>query len=384
MPNQRFIPAVFMRGGTSKGVFFHARDLPAERAAQERIFLGVLGSPDPYGRQLDGMGGGISSLSKAVIIGPPTHPEADLDYTFAQVAVDRPAVDWAGNCGNLSSAVGPFAVDEGLVRAPRQGEALVRIHQTNTRKLIHARFPVRDGRAEVRGDFAIAGVPGTGARVRLDFLAPGGAASGALLPTGRVLDALVDEGRRYRASLVDASTPVVFVEAAALGLAGTETPEEIEARPGVMARLDRLRRAGAVAMGLARSPEAAGLGVPKVAMVAPPAAYRSIGGETIGAEAHDIAVRAVSMERLHRAVPLTAALCLGVACRIEGTLPNLLARRGGGGAAEEVRIGNPSGVLAAGAEVRRGADGAWVAESALMFRTARRLMQGEVAWLPPE
>lgn len=384
MPNQRFIPAVFMRGGTSKGVFFHARDLPAERAAQERIFLGVLGSPDPYGRQLDGMGGGISSLSKAVIIGPPTHPEADLDYTFAQVAVDRPAVDWAGNCGNLSSAVGPFAVDEGLVRAPRQGEALVRIHQTNTRKLIHARFPVRDGRAEVRGDFAIAGVPGTGARVRLDFLAPGGAASGALLPTGRVLDALVDEGRRYRASLVDASTPVVFVEAEALGLTGAETPEEIEARPGVMARLDRLRRVGAVAMGLAASPEKAGLGVPKVAMVAAPAAYRTIGGETIGAEAYDIAVRAVSMERLHRAVPLTAALCLGVACRIEGTLPNLLARRGAGAAAEEVRIGNPSGVLAAGAEVRRGADGAWVAESALMFRTARRLMQGEVAWLPPE
>ena len=162
MPNQRFIPAVFMRGGTSKGVFFHARDLPADRAEQERIFLGVLGSPDPYGRQLDGMGGGISSLSKAVIIGPPTHPEADLDYTFAQVAVDRPAVDWAGNCGNLSSAVGPFAVDEGLVAAPREGEALVRIHQTNTRKLIHARFPVRDGKAEVRGDYAIAGVPGTG------------------------------------------------------------------------------------------------------------------------------------------------------------------------------------------------------------------------------
>jgi len=386
MPNQRFIPAVFMRGGTSKGVFFHARDLPADRAEQERIFLGVLGSPDPYGRQLDGMGGGISSLSKAVIIGPPTHPEADLDYTFAQVAVDRPAVDWAGNCGNLSSAVGPFAVDEGLVAAPREGEALVRIHQTNTRKLIHARFPVRDGKAEVRGDYAIAGVPGTGARVRLDFLSPGGTASGALLPTGRVLDTLTlpEEGRSYRASLVDASTPVVFVEAEALGLTGTESPDEIEARPGVMARLDKLRRVGAVAMGLAASPEKAGLGVPKVAMVAAPAAYRTIGGETIEAEAHEIAVRAVSMERLHRAVPLTAALCLGVACRIEGTLPNLLARRGDVGAtADEVRIGNPSGVLSTGAEVRRGADGAWIADSALMFRTARRLMQGQVAWLPP-
>ncbi|MBW8270952.1 2-methylaconitate cis-trans isomerase PrpF family protein [Caldovatus aquaticus] len=385
MPDLRLIPAVFMRGGTSKGLFFHARDLPAGRAAQERLFLGVLGSPDPYGRQLDGMGGGISSLSKAVIIGAPTHPAADLDYTFAQVAVDRPVVDWSGNCGNLSAAVGPFAVDEGLVAAPRAGEALVRIHQTNTRRLIHARFPVRDGKAAVRGDFAIAGVPGTGARIRLDFLAPGGTATGALLPTGRVLEGLADEGGGCRASLVDAGTPVVFVEAAALGLAGTETPEEIEARPGVMARLDRLRRAGAVAMGLAARPEAAGLGVPKVAMVAPPAAYRSIGGERIGAEDCDIAVRAVSMERLHRAAPLTLALCLAVACRIAGTLPQLLlGPRAAKAAAEEVRIATPSGVLPVGAEVRRDADGAWVAESARLFRTARRLMQGEVAWAPPE
>jgi 2-methylaconitate cis-trans-isomerase PrpF len=386
MSNQPFIRAVFMRGGTSKGVFFHARDLPADRAAQERIFLGVIGSPDPYGRQLDGMGGGISSLSKAVIIGPPTHPEADLDYTFAQVSVDRPVVDWAGNCGNLSSAVGPFAVDEGLVPVQTgrgTGEALVRIHQTNTRKLIHARFPIRDGKAEVRGDYAIAGVAGSGARVRLDFLAPGGTATRALLPGegGRVLDTLLvpEEGAPLRATVIDASTPVVFVEAEALGLTGTESPDEIEARPGVMARLDHIRRAGAVAMGLATTPEKAGLGAPKVAMVAAPATYRTIGGETLGAAEHDIAVRAVSMERLHRAVPLTLALCLGVACRIEGTLPNLLARRGG--APDEVRIGTPSGVLSTGAEVRREADGAWVADSALMFRTARRLLLGEVPWV---
>ena len=199
--SQRFLPAVFMRGGSSKGVFFHARDLPAERAAVDRILLAVLGSPDPYGRQLDGMGGGISSLSKAVIIGPPTHPEADVDYTFAQVAVDRPVVDWRDNCGNLSSAVGPFAVDEGLVRV-EDGEALVRIHQVNTRKLIHARFPVRDGRAEIRGEFAIAGVAGTGARIRLDFLAPGGAQTGALLPTGRAVDQ--SGNRRLRAAARDA------------------------------------------------------------------------------------------------------------------------------------------------------------------------------------
>src|SRR3954471_9758962 len=190
---QRFIPAAFIRGGSSKGVFFHAKDLPTDRAAIDPILLGVLGSPDPYGRQLDGMGGGISSLSKGVIIGPPTRPDADVDYTFAQVAVDRPVVDWKGNCGNLSSAVGPFAVDEGLVRV-EDGEALVRIHQVNTRKLIHARFPVREGRAEVRGDFAIAGVAGASARIRLDFLAPGGTQTGALLPTGKAADVLEIDG----------------------------------------------------------------------------------------------------------------------------------------------------------------------------------------------
>jgi 2-methylaconitate cis-trans-isomerase PrpF len=175
--DQVFIPAIFMRGGSSKGVFFHAHDLPQDRAQQDAIFLAVLGSPDPYGRQLDGMGGGISSLSKAVIIGPPTHPDADVDYLFAQVAVDKPVVDWSSNCGNLSSAVGPFAVDEGLVRVA-DGEALVRIHQVNTRRIIHARFPVRGGKAVTAGDFTMAGVSGSGARIRLDFLAPGGGATG--------------------------------------------------------------------------------------------------------------------------------------------------------------------------------------------------------------
>jgi 2-methylaconitate isomerase len=374
---QHFIPAVFMRGGTSKGVFFHARDLPAGRDAQARIFLSVLGSPDPYGRQLDGMGGGISSLSKAVIIGPPTHPDADVDYTFAQVSVDRPVVDWGSNCGNLSSAVGPFAVDEGLVPCPRDGEVLVRIHQVNTRKIIHARFPVRAGRAEVAGDFAIAGVAGSGARIRLDFLAPGGAATSALLPSGRVVDELVVPEGRFRASLVDAANPMAILPAADLGLAGTETPDEIEARPGLMPLLDHLRRAAAVAMGMAPTPEAAALSVPKIAVVAAPVPYRTIGGEALDAASHDLAARVVSMERLHRAVPLTGAMCLGVAARIEGTVANLAA--GGSPRGDEVRIGTPSGVLAAGAEVRRGDRGLWQADSAVVFRTARRLMQGQVA-----
>ena len=203
--SQDFVRAVFMRGGSSKGVFFHAADLPADRAVLDPMLLAVLGSPDPYGRQINGMGGGISSLSKAVLIGPPTHPEADVDYTFAQVAVDRPEVDWSANCGNLSSAVGPFAVDEGLVRVEDGPEALVRIHQVNTQRIIHARFPVQGGRAVTQGDYAIAGVSGTGARVRLDFLNPGGTRGRGLLPSGAALDIIEVEGAPpVRASLVDA------------------------------------------------------------------------------------------------------------------------------------------------------------------------------------
>ncbi|MEN0076788.1 MAG: PrpF domain-containing protein [Paracraurococcus sp.] len=373
---QRFLPAVFMRGGSSKGVFFQARDLPADRAAIDPILLGVLGSPDPYGRQLDGMGGGISSLSKAVIIGPPTHPEADVDYTFAQVAVDRPAVDWKGNCGNLSSAVGPFAVDAGLVRAA-EGETLVRIHQVNTRKLIHARFPVRGGRAETRGDFAIAGVAGTGARIRLDFLSPGGSQCAGLLPTGRAVDVLDVPGLGpLRASLVDAANPAVFVDARDLGLTGAESPDAIEADAALMARLDRLGRIAGLAMGLAATEAEVSLANPRVALVAGPLAARTLDGAVLDPAAHDVTIRMLSMERPHRAVPMTGAMGLAVACRIEGSIPHALARRGQ--RPEEIRVAHPSGMLTVGAEVRQAAEG-WVADSAVVFRTARRLMQGEVA-----
>jgi 2-methylaconitate cis-trans-isomerase PrpF len=373
--DQAFIPAIFMRGGSSKGVFFHARDLPADRVAQDAIFLAVLGSPDPYGRQLDGMGGGISSLSKAVIIGPPTHPDADVDYLFAQVAVDKPIVDWSSNCGNLSSAVGPFAVDEGLVRVA-DGEALLRIHQVNTKRIIHARFPVQGGKAVTAGDFTMAGVAGRGARIRLDFLAPGGGATGHLLPTGKPKDTLQHEGRAYVASLIDAANACVFLDAHELGLTGTESPDAIEADPARMALLDALRRQAGVMMGLAARPEAVGLALPKIAVVAPPAAYGALDGASFTADSHDIAVRMISMERAHRAVPLTGAMCLGVASRIPGSVPHRLA--GKPARADETRVANPSGILSVGAEVREGAAG-WFAESAVVYRSARRLMQGAVA-----
>ena len=371
---QAWIPASFYRGGTSKGVFFHARDLPTTRAAIDPILLSVIGTPDPYGRQLNGMGGGISSLSKAVIIGPSTHPDADVDYTFIQLAVDRPMTDWSGNCGNLSSAVGPFAIDEGLVKRD-DGEVTVRFHQTNTRKIIHARFRVEGGQAAVDGDMEIAGVSGRGAPVRLDFVNPGGATTGKLLPTGNVVDlvALPGEGG-IAMSLVDASHPTAFVRATDLGLTGTEAPEAIESDSALMGRLDRLRRRAGVMMGLGATPDDVTLMSPRIAMVAAPQAFTAI-DKAVFDDDHDIVTRMISMERPHRAVPLASALCLAVACRIEGTLPNLLARRVPPDA--PIRVANPSGLLAFGADVRL--EGRWIADSAGVYRTARRLMQGQVA-----
>ena len=359
----------------SKGVFFHARDLPADPAARDLIFLKVLGSPDPYGRQLDGLGGGVSSLSKAVIVGPPTRADTDVDYTFGQVAVDRPLVDWGANCGNLSSVIGPFAVDEGLVTVA-DGEALVRVHQTNSRKIIHARFAVRGGKAETEGDFVLAGVAGSGARIRLDFLDPGGTVTPGLLPTGHVVDRVTIPGfGAVDMSLVDATNPVAFVRASDVGMTGVEAPDAIEARPDLMALLDTLRRHAGVRMGLGATPEAIGLANPKIAVVGAPAAFRTLDRTAVAAEAHEIGVRMLSMERAHRAVTLTGAMCLGVACRIDETIPNQLAARPA--RADEIRVGNPSGVVSVGGEVRHA--GRWIADSAVVYRTARRLMQGAVA-----
>ncbi|HEX3179519.1 MAG TPA: PrpF domain-containing protein [Methylomirabilota bacterium] len=364
---QQKIRAVYMRGGTSRCLVFHARDLPAAGAARDAVLLAALGSPDPYGRQLDGLGGGISSLSKACIIGPPTLAGADVDYTFAQVEIKRASVDYAGNCGNCSSSVGPFALDEGLVPA-REGETLVRIHNTNTRKLIVAHVPVENGEAATRGDFELAGVAGRGARIALDFVDPGGAGTGRLLPTGgpRAVAAGLD------VSCVDATNPVVFVRARDLGLTGAETPAEVDANQELTARLEKVRVEAAALMGLRES-----AAVPKIAFVAPPGAYTALDGVRHTADDHDVLARAMSMGNCHRAFPLTAAMCLAVAARIEGSLVHEAMTSDGraGAGTRDVRLGHPSGVLPLDAAVTI-KDGAPWAERVTVYRTARRLMEG--------
>ena len=370
-----------MRGGTSKAVVFDRRHLPGDDAVRERLFLAALGSPDPYGRQLDGMGGGISSLSKVCIVGPPSRLDADVDYTFGQVAVDRPHIDWSSNCGNMSSAIGPFAVDEGMVDAAGP-ECVVVIHNTNTGKLIRSRFPVEDGRAAVEGDTAIPGVSGTGAPVELEFLDPGGAGTGALLPTGKVLDLLEVEGAgSIPVSLVDAANPFVFVDARDVGIEGTEMPAALDTRAEVMERLERIRAAAAVAMGIAASPAEASSrfpSAPRIGVAAPPRPATTLRGEAVDATEGNLTARMVSMNNVHRALPLTGVLGFAVAAAIEGTVVARVARSGGGGDGDRIRIISPSGVINAAALVRRTGEGGWHADHASVRRTQRRLFDGFV------
>jgi 2-methylaconitate cis-trans-isomerase PrpF len=385
--SQQRIRAVYMRGGTSRCLVFHEEDLPRSRTARDRILSAALGSPDPYGRQLDGLGGGISSLSKACIIGPPSHPDADVDYTFAQIDVKNPLVDYAGNCGNCSSAVGPFAIDEKLL-VPSGNPAIVRIHNTNTHKRILAHVPVEDGEAAVTGEFELPGVAGRGARITLDFLEPGGAVTGRLLPTGRPRDIVGG----LEASLVDATNPVVFVRARDLGLGGTETPSAIDADQDLAARLETIRVEAAARMGIADSPA-----VPKIALVAPAASFITLNGRAWGAETVDLLARVISMGNCHRAFALTSAMCLAVAARIEGTVVHECvtrdeeprgatpypgqathgSSRAGGSRSNDIRLGHPSGVLPIDASVVT-QDGQPYAERVRVYRTARRLMEGFV------
>ena len=359
-----------MRGGTSKGLFFHRRDLPAERSEWDALFLAALGSPDPHGRQLDGMGGGISSLSKVVVVSPSTRPGVDVDYLFGQVAVERALVDYRSNCGNLSAAVGPFAVDEGLVPAA-DGEVSLTLHNCNLDQTIETRFEVANGRAVVEGETVLDGVVGRGAPIQISFLEPGGAVTGRLLPTGHVRDVLdVPGAGPIEATLIDASTALVIVRAEALDLTGVELPDAIEADPALAARLEAIRRAGALAMGLA--PETAS--VPKVAFVAPPADASTLSGARLAADAVDLTARAISMGRPHRALPLTAATALAAAARIPGTLAAEAARPVDDSA--PARLGHPSGVAEVAVDLAA-AEPPRLARLTVT-RTARRLMEGWV------
>jgi 2-methylaconitate cis-trans-isomerase PrpF len=368
-----------MRGGTSRALFFRSEDLPADPAVRDRIFLAALGSPDPYGRQLDGLGGGISSTSKVAIISPASQPGVHVDYTFAQVNVGKPQVDYRGNCGNISSAVGPYAIDEGLVTTIAEPTTRVTFFNTNTAKRIVAHVPIDDGQAAVDGDFELAGVPGTGARIRLDFLDPGGAVTGRLLPTGHAQDELEAPGvGAIRASLVDATNPMVFVRAADLGLTGTENPAAIDADAELAARLEMIRAAATVRMGIAPDLATAteqSPAVPKIAMVASPRDYADISGGTVLATSVDLVALVISMGKAHRAFALTGAMCLAVAAHVPGTIVAEVARPLAPG--QDVRIGHPSGVLPIAARVVKDPEG-YRAVDTSVYRTARRLMEGWV------
>ena len=371
------IPAVLMRGGTSKGLFFHANHLPAEAAVRDRMILAAYGSPDPYRRQMDGVGGATSVSSKTAVISPAEDPAYDVEYLFGQVAIDRPTVEYHGNCGNLSAAVGPFAIDEGLVEA-REPVTRVRIFQKNTGKLITAEVPVKDGAFDEAGDYTISGVPGSGAKIVLRFADPGGSMTGRLLPTGNLQDHLaIPALGEVRVSIVDAANPVVFVKASAIGLEGTE----IDAfdTPEIRTRLELIRSHAGVMIGLAGSPEEASgkvQAVPKVAVVSPPGSYRASNGETVDAERIDLTARIMSMGALHRSYAVTGGICTVGAALIGGTVVSEVLNPDAAGK-PMLTLGHPGGTMEIGALVEASATGHTYREAAVA-RTARRLMEGFV------
>jgi probable AcnD-accessory protein PrpF len=380
------IPATYMRGGTSKGVFFRLQDLPLAAQvpgeARDRLFLRVIGSPDPYGAHIDGMGGATSSTSKCVILSPSTRPDHDVDYLYGQVSIDRAFVDWSGNCGNLSTAAGAFAIHAGFVdpsRIPRNGTCTVRIWQANIGKTIIAHVPVTNGQVQETGDFELDGVTFPAAEIVLEFIDPSdeGDGSGSMFPTGNLVDDLVVPGiGTFKATMISAGIPTVFVNATDIGYSGTELREAINGDPAQLARFEQIRVAGALRMGLIRTPEEAQQRqhTPKIAFVAPPQDYVASSGRTIAAKDVDLLVRALSMGKLHHAMMGTAAVAIGTAAAIPGTLVNLAA---GGGTRTSVRFGHPSGTLRVGAEAAQ-VNGEWTVTKASMSRSARILMEGRV------
>jgi probable AcnD-accessory protein PrpF len=376
-----------MRGGTSKGVFFRLQDLPEAAQvpgeARDNFLLRVVGSPDPYAKHIDGMGGATSSTSKTVIVAPGTRSGHDVDYLFGQVAIDKPFVDWSGNCGNLSAAIGPYAIANGFIdpaRIPDHGTVVVRIWQANIGKTIVAHVPIADGQVQETGDFELDGVTFPAAEVQLEFMDPAaeeGEGGGAMFPTGNLVDDLEVPGvGMLKATLINAGIPTVFVNAADIGYTGTELQDAINGDPKALAMFETIRAYGAMRMGLIAHVEEAARRqhTPKVAFVAPPAAYTASSGKQVEAGDIDLLVRALSMGKLHHAMMGTAAVAIGTAAAIPGTLVSLAA---GGRAHEAVRFGHPSGTLRVGAEARQ-EDGGWVVTKAVMSRSARVLMEGWV------
>jgi len=383
---QTRIPATYMRGGTSKGVFFRLQDLP-ERAqgpgeARDRLFMRVIGSPDPYAAHIDGMGGATSSTSKCVILSRSSQPDHDVDYLYGQVSIDRAFVDWSGNCGNLSTAAGAFAIHAGLMdasRVPRDGTCTVRIWQANIRKTIIAHVPVTDGQVQETGDFELDGVTFPAAEIVLEFIDPSedGAEGGSMFPTGNLVDDLEVPGvGTFPATMITAGIPTVFVNAADIGCKGTELREDINNDPRQLERFEKMRVAGALRMGLISTPGEAlkRQHTPKIAFVAPPTDYVASSGRRIAAGDVDLLVRALSMGKLHHAMMGTAAVAIGTAAAIPGTLVN---RAAGGGERNAVRFGHPSGTLRVGAEAKQ-VNGEWTVTKAIMSRSARVLMEGWV------
>ncbi len=377
------VPATYMRGGTSKGVFFNLTDLPkpAQVAgeARDNLLLRVIGSPDPYGKQTDGMGGATSSTSKTVILSKSEQTDHDVDYLFGQVAIDKPFVDWSGNCGNLTSAVGAFAISNGLVdksRLPNNGVAIVRVWQANIKKSILVHVPMTNGEVQETGDFELDGVTFAAAEVKLEFMAPADG-DGALFPTGNVVDDLEVPGvGTLKATMINAGIPTVFINATDIGYTGTELQDDINNDIAALEKLETIRAYGAVKMGLITNISEAQVRqhTPKVAFVASPLDYKASSGKLIEAANINLLVRAMSMGKLHHAMMGTAAVAIGTAAAIEGTLVNIAA---GGGALSEVNFGHPSGTLKVGAEAKNTA-GNWLVTKASMSRSARVLMEGIV------
>ncbi|MFZ4964114.1 MULTISPECIES: 2-methylaconitate cis-trans isomerase PrpF [Pseudomonas] len=374
---QRRIPAVYMRGGSSKGVFFLDECLPPAGAERDAILLRVIGSPDVYGKQIDGMGGATSSTSKVVVIGKSSRDDCDVDYLFGAPAIETPVIDWSGNCGNLSSAVGPYAISEGLVDAPRDGMAVVRIWQANIQKRIIAHVPMRNGEVQEEGGFVLDGVAFPAAEVVLEFLNPGGS-DGSILPTGNAVDELDIPGLgNFPVTLLNAGNPTIFIDAEKVGLKGTETQDQVNSDAQLLARLETIRAHCTIAMGLAESAEEATRlrpHTPKLCMVAKPQAYQAAGGKQVEPSDIDVIARILSMGKLHHAITGTGAVAVAVAAALDGTLVNRIVGDIGD---RQVRMGHTAGSVAVGAKTVLD-EGAWVVEKAVMSRSARRLMEGWV------